>query len=173
MDGRLLVRAEKVSKSFSGVPALKNVHFDLRPGEVHALLGENGAGKSTLMKIISGVYSRDSGELYVDGKAVGDLTPLSAQHLGIGIIHQELNLCPHLSVAENIYLNREISSFGITSRKKQNREAQKYLEALALEVDPDTPVKELPVSKQQMVEICKTLSMSANIIIMDSATSAP
>lgn len=172
MDGRLLVRAEKVSKSFSGVPVLKNVHFDLRPGEVHALLGENGAGKSTLMKIISGVYSRDSGELYVDGKAVGDLTPLSAQHLGIGIIHQELNLCPHLSVAENIYLNREISSFGITSRKKQNREAQKYLEALALEVDPDTPVKELPVSKQQMVEICKTLSMSANIIIMDEPTSA-
>ena len=172
MNDGLLIRAEGVSKSFSGVAALKNVNFDLRPGEVHALLGENGAGKSTLMKIISGVYTRDSGELYIEGKAVGDLTPLSAQRLGIGIIHQELNLCPHLSVAENIYLNREISSFGITSGKKQNREAQKYLDALALDVDPDTPIRELPVSKQQMVEICKTLSMSAKIIIMDEPTSA-
>ncbi|MDR3161844.1 MAG: sugar ABC transporter ATP-binding protein [Spirochaetaceae bacterium] len=168
----LLVRAEGVSKSFSGVSALKNVYFDLRPGEVHALLGENGAGKSTLMKIISGVYTRDSGELAISGKPVGDLTPLSAQRLGIGIIHQELNLCPHLSVAENIYLNREIAAFGITNRKKQNREAKKYLDALELDVDPDTPVRELPVSKQQMVEICKTLSMNARIIIMDEPTSA-
>jgi ribose transport system ATP-binding protein len=171
MDG-LLVRAEGISKSFSGVPALKDVCFDLRPGEVHALLGENGAGKSTLMKIISGVYTRDSGELYIEGRETGDLTPLSAQRLGIGIIHQELNLCPHLSVAENIYLNREVSSFGITNSKKQNREAQKYLDALELDVDPDTPVRELPVSKQQMVEICKTLSMNAKIIIMDEPTSA-
>ncbi|MDR3356914.1 MAG: sugar ABC transporter ATP-binding protein [Spirochaetaceae bacterium] len=172
MDDVLLVRAEGISKSFSGVPALKNVCFDLRPGEVHALLGENGAGKSTLMKIISGVYTRDEGELYIEGRAAGDLTPLSAQKLGIGIIHQELNLCPHLSVAENIYLNREVSSFGITNRRKQNREAQKYLAALELDVDPDTPVRELPVSKQQMVEICKTLSMNAKIIIMDEPTSA-
>jgi ribose transport system ATP-binding protein len=172
MNTALLVRAEDVSKSFSGVSALKNVRFDLHPGEVHALLGENGAGKSTLMKIISGVYTRDSGELYIEGKPVGDLTPLSAQRLGIGIIHQELNLCPHLSVAENIYLNREVSSFGITDRKKQNLQAQKYLDALELDVDPDTPVRELPVSKQQMVEICKTLSMNARIIIMDEPTSA-
>ncbi|MDR0706283.1 MAG: sugar ABC transporter ATP-binding protein [Treponema sp.] len=172
MDDGLLVGAEGISKSFSGVAALKNVHFDLRHGEIHALLGENGAGKSTLMKIISGVYVRDAGELYIDGKPVGDLTPLSAQRLGIGIIHQELNLCPHLSVAENIYLNREISTLGITDRKKQNREAKKYLDALELDVDPDTPVKELPVSKQQMVEICKTLSMNARIIIMDEPTSA-
>jgi ribose transport system ATP-binding protein len=172
MDSGLLVRAEGVSKSFSGVSALKNVHFDLRPGEIHALLGENGAGKSTLMKIISGVYVRDSGDLYINGKPTGNLTPLSAQRLGIGIIHQELNLCPHLSVAENIYLNREIASFGITNRKKQNSEAKKYLDALELDVDPDTPVRELPVSKQQMVEICKTLSMNASIIIMDEPTSA-
>ncbi|MDR2792196.1 MAG: sugar ABC transporter ATP-binding protein [Treponema sp.] len=172
MDSGLLVRAEEVSKSFSGVSALNKVHFDLRPGEVHALLGENGAGKSTLMKIISGVYVRDAGELYINGKPVGDLTPLSAQRLGIGIIHQELNLCSHLSVAENIYLNREIAAFGITDRKRQNGKAKKYLDALELDVDPDTPVRELPVSKQQMVEICKTLSMSAKIIIMDEPTSA-
>jgi ribose transport system ATP-binding protein len=172
MDDSALVRAEGISKSFSGVPALKNVQFDVRAGEVHALLGENGAGKSTLMKIISGVYTRDSGDLYINGKPIGDLTPLSAQRLGIGIIHQELNLCPHLSVAENIYLNRELSSFGITSRKRQNREAKTYLAQLQLDVDPDTPVRELPVSKQQMVEICKTLSMRAKIIIMDEPTSA-
>ena len=145
MDNSLLVMAESVSKSFSGVSALKDVHFDLYPGEVHALLGENGAGKSTLMKIISGVYTRDSGELYINGKAVGDLTPLSAQKLGIGIIHQELNLCPHLSVAENIYLNREIAAFGITNRKKQNREAKKYLDALDLDLDPDMLVLRLTV----------------------------
>jgi ribose transport system ATP-binding protein len=167
-----LVRAEGVSKSFSGVAALQDVRFDLRGGEVHALLGENGAGKSTLMKIISGVYTRDSGDLYIEGKPAGDLTPLSAQRLGIGIIHQELNLCPHLSVAENIYLNREITTFGITDRKKLNREAKKYLDMLGLDVDPDTQVRSLPVSKQQMVEICKTLSMNAKVIIMDEPTSA-
>jgi ribose transport system ATP-binding protein len=172
MKDNLLVRAEDVSKSFSGVPALQNVHFDLCAGEIHALLGENGAGKSTLMKIISGVYTRDVGDLYINGEPIGDLTPLSAQRLGIGIIHQELNLCPHLSVAENIYLNREIASFGITDRKKQNRAAKKYLDTLKLDVDPDTLVRELPVSKQQMVEICKTLSMNAKVIIMDEPTSA-
>lgn len=167
-----MIRAAGVSKKFSGVAALQDVNFELRAGEIHALLGENGAGKSTLMKIISGVYTRDTGELYINGERTGDLTPLSAQKLGIGIIHQELNLCPHLTVAENIFLNREISSFGITSRKRQNREAKKYLDALNLDVDPDTPVGELPVSMRQMIEICKTLSMKAKVIIMDEPTSA-
>jgi ribose transport system ATP-binding protein len=168
-----LVKAEHVSKSFSGVMALEDVRFDLRPGEVHALLGENGAGKSTLMKIISGVYTRDSGDLFVNGnKILHDLTPQSSMALGIGIIHQELNLCPHLTVAENIFLNREFSKNGVLNEKKQNEEAKKYLKALNLEIDPAMPIKKLPVSNQQMVEICKTLSMNANIIIMDEPTSA-
>jgi ribose transport system ATP-binding protein len=168
-----LVKAEHITKAFSGVPALWDVGFDLRPGEVHALLGENGAGKSTLMKIISGVYTKDAGSLYINGKKIlRDLTPQSAQVLGIGIIHQELNLCPHLTVAENIFLNREFTSVGVLNKKTQNIEAKKYLKSLNLDIDPDTLVRELPVSKQQMVEICKTLSMNANIIIMDEPTSA-
>ena len=168
-----LVRVENINKAFSGVPALRDVRFDLRPGEVHALLGENGAGKSTLMKIISGVYTRDSGELYVNGQKIDhDLTPHSSQALGIGIIHQELNLCPHLSVAENIFLNREFTSSGFLNSKQQKEEAVKYLKSLNLDIDPDIPVRNLPVSKQQMVEICKTLSMDAKIIIMDEPTSA-
>jgi ribose transport system ATP-binding protein len=168
-----LVKAEHISKSFSGVAALEDVQFDLRPGEVHALLGENGAGKSTLMKIISGVYTRDSGDFYINGSKIShNLTPQSAQALGIGIIHQELNLCPHLTVAENIFLNREFTFSGALNVKKQNEESKKYLKTLNLDIDPATPVRELPVSKQQMVEICKTLSMHANIIIMDEPTSA-
>jgi ribose transport system ATP-binding protein len=168
-----LVRVEHISKSFSGVAALDDVRFDLRPGEVHALLGENGAGKSTLMKIISGVYTRDSGDFYVNGtKITGNLTPQSAQNLGIGIIHQELNLCPHLTVAENIFLNREFTVSGFLNEKKQNEAAKQYLKTLNLDINPATPVSNLPVSKQQMVEICKTLSMNARIIIMDEPTSA-
>ncbi|MCL2473141.1 MAG: sugar ABC transporter ATP-binding protein [Treponema sp.] len=168
-----LLRAEHINKAFSGVPALKDVRFDLKFGEVHALLGENGAGKSTLVKIMSGVYTRDSGDLFINGKKIlHDLTPYSAQAQGIGIIHQELNLCPHLTVAENIFLNREFTTAGFLKNKQQNREAVKYLHSLNLDIDPDVQVSKLPVSKQQMVEICKTLSMNANIIIMDEPTSA-
>jgi ribose transport system ATP-binding protein len=168
-----LVRVEHISKAFSGVAALEDVHFDLRPGEVHALLGENGAGKSTLMKIISGVYSRDAGDFFVNGQRIqGNLTPQTAQALGIGIIHQELNLCPHLTVGENIFLNREFTRSGFLNAKKQRQESRQYLRALNLDIDPDTPIARLPVSKQQMVEICKTLSMNARIIIMDEPTSA-
>ena len=168
-----LVTVTNINKAFSGVPALRDVHFELRQGEVHALLGENGAGKSTLMKIISGVYTRDSGEIFINGKKItGHLTPYSAQTMGIGIIHQELNLCPHLSVAENIFLNREFATGGFLKSRQQNQEAVKYLKALNLDIDPDALVRKLPVSKQQMVEICKTLSMDAKIIIMDEPTSA-
>ena len=168
-----LVRAVNVNKAFSGVPALTNVSFDLKQGEVHALLGENGAGKSTLVKILSGVYTRDSGDIFINGKKIlNDLTPYSAQAMGIGIIHQELNLCPHLSVAENIFLNREFTVSGLLKNKQQNTEAKKYLHSLNLDINPDVQVSSLPVSKQQMVEICKTISMDAKIIIMDEPTSA-
>jgi ribose transport system ATP-binding protein len=125
------------------------------------------------MKIVSGVYTKDSGDIFINGKKLlHDLTPQSAQAMGIGIIHQELNLCPHLTVAENIFLNREFSSAGVLDEKKQNEEAKKYLKTLDLDIDPATLVKKLPVSQQQMVEICKTLSMDGNIIIMDEPTSA-
>jgi ribose transport system ATP-binding protein len=168
-----MIRVEHISKSFSGVHALQDVRFDLQAGEVHALLGENGAGKSTIMKIISGIYSRDAGDYYVKGKKIeGNLTPLAAQGLGIGIIHQELNLCNHLTVAENMFLGREFTRTGMLNRKKQQEEARKYLDMLDLDIDPAVKVSSLPVSQQQMVEICKTLSMNAQVIIMDEPTSA-
>ncbi len=167
-----LLRATHISKSFSMVQALSDVGFDLFPGEVHALLGENGAGKSTLMKIFSGVYAKDEGEIFVKGERADISTPVRAQELGIGIIHQELNLCGHLSVAENIFLGREETRFGVTDEKSQNEKAANLLKRLGVDIDPKALVRELPVSKQQMVEICKTLSMNADIIIMDEPTSA-
>jgi len=167
-----LLRATHISKSFSMVQALSDVSFDLQSGEVHALLGENGAGKSTLMKIFSGVYIKDEGEIFVRGEKTEIHTPLRAQELGIGIIHQELNLCGHLTVAENIFLGREATAFGVTKNRDQNRMAQELLDHLNVDLDPKALVRDLPVSKQQMVEICKTLSMKASIIIMDEPTSA-
>ncbi|MCD1654144.1 sugar ABC transporter ATP-binding protein [Treponema zuelzerae] len=167
-----LLRATHISKSFSMVQALSDVNFDLQKGEVHALLGENGAGKSTLMKIFSGVYIKDEGELFIKGQQTELHTPAQAQALGIGIIHQELNLCRHLTVAENIFLGREQTALGVTKTKEQNRRAQELLDRLNVDLDPRALVRELPVSKQQMVEICKTLSMNADIIIMDEPTSA-
>jgi len=167
-----LIHAEHISKSFSGVAALRNVSFNLKKGEVHALLGENGAGKSTLVKIISGVYTRDSGNLIIKGQTIHNFTPKQAQNLGISIIHQELNLCPHLTVAENIFLGREKTKFGLLSKKLINQEATKYLKQLGVEISPDALVSSLPVSKQQMVEICRTISINADIIIMDEPTSA-
>ena len=167
-----LIRLSGISKTFPGVKALDNVSFDLKPGEVHALLGENGAGKSTLMKIIAGIYQRDAGEYLVRGEPVGNLTPKRAQELGIAIIHQELNMCSHLTVAENMFLGREPTRMGILSRRELNRMASDILQRLHLDIDPNTVVGRLTVSKQQMVEIAKALSIDAKILIMDEPTSA-
>ncbi len=161
-----------ISKSFPGVKALDQVDFDLKAGEVHALLGENGAGKSTLMKIIGGIHQRDEGDYRIDGIKMDHLTPKSAQKHGIAIIHQELNVCEDLSVAENIFLGREACHFGLLHQKKMNEAAQEILDELKIDIDPKTLVKKLPVSKQQMVEIAKALSANARILIMDEPTSA-
>lgn len=161
-----------ISKSFPGVKALDDVHFNLKAGEVHALLGENGAGKSTLMKIISGVYNRDSGSYRLNGLEIGELTPKKAQELGIAIIHQELNMCTDLTVAENMFLGREMHTRGVVRQTDMNRMAKAMLDKLKIDIDPRTVVKKLPVSKQQMVEIAKALSTNARILIMDEPTSA-
>lgn len=169
---KYLLELSGVSKTFPGVKALDQVEFRLKAGEVHALLGENGAGKSTLMKIISGIYHRDSGSYRIDGAEIGDLTPRKAQELGIAIIHQELNMCTDLTVAENMFLGREEKGFGLIRQKEMNRQARSVLERLKIDIDPVTVVKKLPVSKQQMVEIAKALSTNARILIMDEPTSA-
>ncbi len=171
-EEKYLLELSGVNKSFPGVKALSDVHFNLKAGEVHALLGENGAGKSTLMKIISGIYSRDSGRYVIDGVELGELSPKKAQELGIAIIHQELNMCTHLTVAENMFLGREQVANGVIKQKEMNRQAKKILDQLKIDIDPKTVVKNLPVSKQQMVEIAKALSTNARILIMDEPTSA-
>lgn len=167
-----IVSMEHISKSFPGVKALDDVRFDLRSGEVMALLGENGAGKSTLMKILSGVYTRDGGSMEIFGKEYGDLNPKLAQEVGAAIIHQELNMCKHLSVAENMYLGREKTRGVMLSNSEMEAEAKAILDELNIGLEPQQIVGDLPVSKQQMVEIAKALSTNARILIMDEPTSA-
>lgn len=168
----VIVSMENICKTFPGVKALDHVNFELRSGEVMALLGENGAGKSTLMKVLSGVYTRDDGSLKIFGKEYGDLTPKQAQEVGVAIIHQELNMCRHLSVAENMFLGREISGRFALNNTKMEQEAKRILDDLKTDIDPKETVGELPVSKQQMVEIAKALSINAKILIMDEPTSS-
>ena len=167
-----IVSMKGICKSFPGVKALDNVQLELRSGEVLALLGENGAGKSTLMKILSGVYTRDAGNMEIFGQQYGDLTPKQAQEIGVAIIHQELNMCRHLSVAENMFLGREECRGILLSNRKMEQEAQRVLDELKIDIDPHQVVGDLPVSKQQMVEIAKALSTKARILIMDEPTSA-
>ncbi|MGI5859747.1 MAG: sugar ABC transporter ATP-binding protein, partial [Tepidanaerobacteraceae bacterium] len=167
-----IVEIEHVNKTFPGVKALDDVSFNLKSGEVLALLGENGAGKSTLMKILSGVYTADSGGIRIFDEKVRELTPKKAQEMGVAIIHQELNLCAHLSVAENIFLGREIIRSGVLSNKEMNKKAKAILDRLNIDISPDTIVGSLAVSKQQMVEIAKALSLNSKILIMDEPTSA-
>ncbi|MBP0598686.1 sugar ABC transporter ATP-binding protein [Herbaspirillum sp. LeCh32-8] len=169
-----LIALRNVSKRFPGVLALDNCQFDLAAGEVHALMGENGAGKSTLMKILSGVYQKDEGEILLDGKPVEIDQPRTAQALGIGIIHQELNLMNHLSAAQNIFIGREPKKgFGLFLDEEQlNRQAAVIFERMRLDLDPRTPVGQLTVARQQMVEIAKALSFDSRVLIMDEPTAA-
>lgn len=168
-----IVKMEHITKTFPGVKALDDVQLELKSGEVMALLGENGAGKSTLVKILSGVHSRDSGRIEIFGKQIDELNTNVAEQLGIAIIHQELNMCAHLSVAENIFLGREILKPNrILDTAKMNREAAEILKSFKIELNPETLVGDLPVSKQQMVEIAKALSSNARVLIMDEPTSA-
>jgi len=168
----LLVEMEGISKAFPGVHALDGCRFELRAGEVHALVGENGAGKSTLMKILAGVYSKDAGTIRFKGDEVDIPSPGAAQHLGISIIHQELNLMPHLTVAQNIFIGREPRrGFGVVLDDRElNVRARRLFEELRLQMDPRRKVGELTVAGQQMVEIAKALSFQAEVLIMDEPT---
>ena len=170
---KTLVSMQGIEKRFPGVHALKNVRFDLAAGEVHALMGENGAGKSTLMKILSGVYSRDGGTIEVDGKPVSFDGPRAAQNAGVGIIHQELSLMSHLTAAQNIFIGREPrQSFGRLDEAALNRQAAEIFAQMNLRLDPRTPVHQLTIAKQQMVEIAKALSYHSHILVMDEPTAA-
>ena len=170
--GDVIVSMKGICKTFPGVKALDNVDFELRSGEVMALLGENGAGKSTLMKILSGVYTKDGGTLKVNGTEYEHMNPKLAQHVGVAIIHQELNMCKHLSVVENMFLGRELIKNGTLDNAKMEAEAKKVLSSLGMDIDPRHIVGDMSVSKQQMVEIAKALSINAKILIMDEPTSS-
>ena len=167
-----LLRLEGITKEFPGVLALSDVSFDLRRGEVHAVCGENGAGKSTLMKIISGVYQPTRGTMVYKGQIHQFAAPMESEAAGIAIIHQELNLVPHLSVAENIYLAREPRRGPFVDRRKLRADAKRCLDRLGVSIDTETPVRNLSVAQCQMVEIAKALSLNAEVLIMDEPTSS-
>jgi ribose transport system ATP-binding protein len=175
MEKEPLLRMEKISKHFPGVQALDNVDFEVYPGEILGFVGENGAGKSTLVKIIAGVYSKDHGTILLRGQQVELHAPKDAQSLGISTIHQELALVPHLSVAENIFLNRTpilMKSIGMVDFGRMNREAKDILSELGVDIPVTRLIKRLPVAAQQMVEIAKAFAMNASLILMDEPTSA-
>lgn len=168
----LLLSMQDINKSFGTNHVLQDVRFELKKGEVHALIGENGAGKSTLMKILMGIYSADSGSVMVFGEEKSFAGPSQALKAGVAMIHQELNPIMELSIAENIFMGKEEKRGIFVDKKKQEEEASVYLKMLGMEISPGTLMKELNVSEMQMVEIAKALSYGAKIIIMDEPTSA-
>jgi ribose transport system ATP-binding protein len=167
-----MLQARGVTKKFPGVTALDNVDFDLLSGEVHILLGENGAGKSTLIKVLSGAFAPDGGEVFIDGQKVEHFDPRVAQRLGVSVIYQELNLAPYLNVAENIFLGRYPKKYGLIDHGRMHTEAAAALRSLNMNVDTHSLVIELTTAQQQMVEIAKALMTRSKILIMDEPTSS-
>lgn len=163
---------QNIHKSFPGVYALKNVNFELKSGEVHALLGENGAGKSTLIKVLGGIYIPEEGEIFIDGKKVEIKGVKDAQNNGIAIIHQELVLVPHMTVAENIFLGREAGAGILADLGKMTKEAQALLDSYDMAIDARSLIKDLTIAQQQMVEIVKAISYNSRILVMDEPTSS-
>ncbi len=166
-----LLEMRSITKRFPGVVALDGVDFELEKGEVHVLLGENG-GKSTLVKMLSGAYRPDEGEILLNGEPVSTSSATAAQERGISTIYQEFNLVPHLTVAENIFLGRQPRRFGLVDRRKMGEEVRKLLERMKVRVDSDALVSDLGVAQRQMVEIAKALSLDARILIMDEPTAS-
>lgn len=177
MDGKInasdyILNCENISKAFGGTQALKGVQLHVKPGEVHALLGENGAGKSTLMKIVIGLYKQDEGTMTFDGKPYQAKGPVDAINCGISMIHQELNPEPHLTIAESIFLNREDTNGIFLNKKKQNERTQKILDDFGFPYPATTLIRDLKLADVQMVEIIRAVSTNAKMIIMDEPTSS-
>ena len=170
--GDVILTMKGIDKSFPGVHALDHVDFEVRRGEVHALMGENGAGKSTLMKVLTGIYTKDSGTITYEGKEVSFHNTREAQDAGIVIVHQELNMVGHLTVAQNIYIGREFKKGIRIDDKKMNEEAAKLFERLHIHIDPAETMSSLTVGKQQMCEIAKAISRDAKVIIFDEPSAA-
>lgn len=170
---KTILKMTDIAKSFSGVQALKNAALELRAGEVHALMGENGAGKSTLMKILTGIHSKDSGEIELFGEKVEFQNVKESQEKGIAIIHQELNMMKDLTVAQNIFIGREPVTLGVfIDDRKMEKEAKKLLDYVGVNISPSTRLGNLTVGKQQMVEIAKAISHNSKLLILDEPTAA-
>lgn len=168
-----ILEMEGIYKEFPGVRALKNVDFRVRKGTIHALLGENGAGKSTLMKILNGMYHADAGKIKFDGNEVKIYSPYNAIQIGISMIHQELSPVPEMTIAENIFLGREVTNkLGLVDDDELNRRTEKLLQQLEIKLNPSAKMKELSIANTQMVEIAKAISYNSKLIIMDEPTSA-
>ncbi len=161
-----------ISKAFFGVPALRNVDLTCQPGTVHALVGENGAGKSTLMAILAGVVSADAGEIRLGGRALAMGDSEGARRNGISVVFQEFNLIPELTVTANVWLHRELTSWGFLASRKMRQETLALLEQVGTDVDPATPAGQLSVAQQQLVEVARALALRPRILVMDEPTSA-
>ena len=170
--GEVILTMKGIDKSFPGVHALDHVDLEVRKGEVHALMGENGAGKSTLMKVLTGIYKKDSGTITYEGKEVEFHNTREAQDAGVVIVHQELNMLGHLTVAQNIFIGREFKKGISIDDKKMNEEARKLFDRMHIDIDPTETMSRLTVGKQQMCEIAKAISHEAKVIIFDEPSAA-
>src|SRR5690242_17649004 len=178
-EPRPVLEMAGIVKEFPGVRALSDVDFRLFPGEIHALMGENGAGKSTLIKVLTGVYSLDGGTVTLDGKSVRIASPLQAQQAGISTVYQEVNLCPNLSVAENIFIGREPTRFGRIQWKQMRKEAAELVDRLGLDIDVTAPLSSYPLAVQQLVAIVRSVGTGdsdgagagTKVLVLDEPTS--
>lgn len=172
MEENIVLSMKNINKSFPGVKALSNVDFFLRKGEIHALMGENGAGKSTLIKVLTGVYELDSGSINVAGKNIINHSPNEAQNNGISTVYQEINLCPNLSIAENLFIGREPRKFGLIDWKTMQRKSKEVLNDLKIEIDPTKLLDECSLAVQQMIAIARAVDMKCRVLILDEPTSS-
>ncbi|MDI9495456.1 MAG: sugar ABC transporter ATP-binding protein [Bacillota bacterium] len=173
MEQKIIVNMKNITMSFSGNKVLDNVNFDLRRGEVHSIMGANGAGKSTLIKILNGIYNTPFGEIEIDGKKVNIKTPSDAEKYGLAFVHQELNVCNDMTVAENMYIGNWIrDKYGLYDKKATSEKAKELLNIMGVSIDPDVPVRRLRTAEKQIIEILKTLTREAKVVILDEPTSS-
>ena len=172
MEKEIVLDMKNVSKTFPGVKALQHVDFKLRKGEIHALMGENGAGKSTLIKVLTGVHDFESGEIIMSGASIINKSPQDAQSHGISTVYQEVNLCPNLSVAENLFIGREPRKFGFIDWKTMKSKATELLKDLDIDANASDKLEECSIAKQQMIAIARAVDMKCQVLILDEPTSS-